>query len=52
MTDEFEISDEIYQEILKGADKVGYHNQTDRILINAMVALVKSGHATFFVLAK
>lgn len=40
----------IYQELLDSANKTGYYNQNERILTKAMVALVKSGHATFLFL--
>ena len=52
MTDETElqIAPEVYEEILRNTDKKNYVNQNERILRKAMVALVKSGHATFLFL--
>ena len=47
---ELQIAPEVYEEILRNTDKKNYINQTDRILRKAMVALVKSGHATFLFL--
>lgn len=52
MTDETEltIAPEIYEEILRNTDKKNYINVNERILRKAMVALVKSGHASFLFL--
>ncbi len=50
MSDELEISQAVYEEILRNTDKKNYINQTERVLRKAMVQLVKSGHATFLFL--
>ena len=50
MSEELTIAPEVYEEILRNTDKKNYINQNDRILRKAMVALVKSGHATFLFL--
>lgn len=52
MTDETElqIAPEVFDEILRNTDKKNYVNQNERILRKSMVALVKSGHATFLFL--
>lgn len=47
---ELQISQDIYEEILRNTDKKNYINQNERILRKAMVTLVKSGHATFLFL--
>lgn len=45
------ISQEVYDEILKGTDKRGsYYVKSERLAKKAMVELVKSGYATFFFL--
>ena len=52
MTEENEllIAPEVYEEILRNTDKKNYVNVNERILRQAMVTLVKSGHATFLFL--
>ena len=47
---ELQIAPEVYEEILRNTDKKNYVNVNERILRKAMVALVKSGHATFLFL--
>jgi hypothetical protein len=47
---ELQIAPEIYEEILRNTDKKNYINQNERLLRKSMVALVKSGHATFLFL--
>jgi len=47
---ELQISQDVYDEILRNTDKKNYVNQNERILRKTMVALVKSGHATFLFL--
>ena len=47
---ELQIDAEVYEEILRNTDKKNYVNQNERILRKTMVALVKSGHATFLFL--
>jgi hypothetical protein len=47
---ELHIAPEIFDEILRNTDKKNYVNQNERILRKSMVALVKSGHATFLFL--
>ena len=47
---ELTIAPEVYEEILRNTDKKNYVNQNERILRKTMVALVKSGHATFLFL--
>ncbi|MEI8287351.1 MAG: hypothetical protein WCG15_08655 [Actinomycetes bacterium] len=47
---ELQISQDVYDEILRNTDKKNYINQTERVLRKAMVSLVKSGHATFLFL--
>jgi len=52
MTEENEllIAPEVYEEILRNTDKKNYINVHERLLRKSMVALVKSGHATFLFL--
>lgn len=47
---ELQIAPEVFDEILRNTDKKNYVNQNERILRKSMVALVKSGHATFLFL--
>jgi hypothetical protein len=47
---ELQISNEVYEEILRNTEKKNYVNVNERILRKAMVSLVKSGHATFLFL--
>lgn len=47
---ELHIAPEVFDEILRNTDKKNYVNQNERILRKSMVALVKSGHATFLFL--
>ena len=47
---ELNISDDVYEEILRNTDKKNFVNINERILRKAMVSLVKSGHATFLFL--
>ena len=47
---ELQIAPEVFNEILRNTDKKNYVNQNERILRKTMVALVKSGHATFLFL--
>lgn len=47
---ELQIAPEVFNEILRNTDKKNYVNVNERILRKAMVALVKSGHATFLFL--
>lgn len=47
---ELTIAPEVYEEILRNTDRKNYMNINDRILRKTMVALVKSGHATFLFL--
>lgn len=47
---ELQISQDVYDEILRNTEKKNYINQNERILRKTMVALVKSGHATFLFL--
>lgn len=47
---ELQISPEVYEEILRNTEKKNYVNVNERILRKAMVALVKSGHASFLFL--
>ena len=47
---ELQIAPEVFGEILRNTDKKNYVNQNERILRKSMVALVKSGHATFLFL--
>ena len=47
---ELQIAPEVFDEILRNTDKKNYVNQNERILRKRMVALVKSGHATFLFL--
>jgi hypothetical protein len=44
------IAPEVLDEILRNTDKKNYVNQNERVLRKTMVALVKSGHATFLFL--
>lgn len=50
MSEELQISQDVYDEILRNTEKKNYINQTERVLRKAMVTLVKSGHATFLFL--
>lgn len=52
MTDETElnIAPEIYEEILRNTDKKNFINLHERMLRKSLVALVKSGHASFLFL--
>lgn len=47
---ELQISQDVYEEILRNTDKKNYVNLNERILRKAMVQLVKSGHASFLFL--
>ena len=47
---ELQIAPEVYEEILRNTDKKNYINVHERLLRKSMVALVKSGHATFLFL--
>lgn len=47
---ELQIEQAVYDEILRNTDVKNYINQHERMLRKAMVALVKSGHATFLFL--
>jgi hypothetical protein len=47
---ELQIAPEVYEEILHNTEKKNYLNVNERILRKSMVALVKSGHATFLFL--
>ncbi len=47
---ELQISPEVFDEILRNTEKKNYVNVNERILRKSMVALVKSGHATFLFL--
>lgn len=47
---EFEISSEIYDEILRNTNKKTTMRLDERVLRKTMVALVKSGHASFLFL--
>jgi hypothetical protein len=47
---EVTIAPEVYEEILRNTDGKNYLNVNERILRKSMVALVKSGHATFLFL--
>lgn len=47
---ELQIAPEVFNEILRNTDKRNYVNLNERILRKTMVALVKSGHATFLFL--
>jgi hypothetical protein len=47
---ELQIAPEVFDEILRNTEKKNYVNVNERILRKSMVALVKSGHATFLFL--
>ena len=47
---EIHIEPAVFEEILRNTDRKNYVNQSERILRKTMVALVKSGHATFLFL--
>jgi hypothetical protein len=47
---ELYIDPEIYEEILRNTDKKNYIKKDERILRKSMVALVKSGYASFLFL--
>lgn len=47
---EFQIDQDVYDEILRNTDKKNYFTASERMLRKSMVALVKSGHATFLFL--
>ena len=47
---EVHIEPAVFEEILRNTDKKNYVNQNERVLRKTMVALVKSGHATFLFL--
>lgn len=47
---ELQIAPEVFDEILRNTDKKNYVNVNERVLRKSMVALVKSGHATFLFL--
>jgi hypothetical protein len=47
---EVTIAPEVYEEILHNTDRKNYLNVNERILRKSMVALVKSGHASFLFL--
>ena len=47
---ELQIAPEVYEEILRNTDRKNYINVHERLLRKSMVALVKSGHATFLFL--
>lgn len=47
---EIHIEPAVFEEILRNTDKKNFVNQNERLLRKSMVALVKSGHATFLFL--
>lgn len=47
---ELQIDQAVYDEILRNTDRKNFINAQERILRKTMVALVKSGHATFLFL--
>jgi hypothetical protein len=47
---EVQIAPEVFDEILRNTEKKNYVNVNERILRKSMVALVKSGHASFLFL--
>lgn len=51
MSEEQHIAPEIYEEILRGAEKKNYAGLDERIARKSLVSLVKSGHATFLFIA-